>query len=105
MFIEGVTKDRNYLIRQECATGLAQIGPTTFRTLLLALHDQHPGVRDAASIGILRHMSPDDVDEAFREKEHQRQTIKCAIREVLANNLTLMNEIRNFLSQVMQVFD
>jgi len=50
-------------------------------------------------------MSPDDVDEAFREKEHQRQTIKCAIREVLANNLTLMNEIRNFLSQVMQVFD
>ena len=39
MFIEGVTKDRSPTIRCECAFGLGQIGATTFRTLLLALHD------------------------------------------------------------------
>ena len=70
MFIEGVTKDRNYQIRCECAQGLAQIGPTTFRTLLLALHDIHPAVRDAASQAILRHMNPEEVDDVFRDKDH-----------------------------------
>jgi hypothetical protein len=39
MFIEGATKDRNAAIRAECAQGLGQIGASTFRTLLLVLHD------------------------------------------------------------------
>ena len=105
MFIEGLTKDRNYLIRCECAQGLAQIGPTTFRTLLLALHDPHPSVRDSASAAIMRHMSCEDVDEAFRGKDHQRQTIRCAIREVLSNTLSLQNDIKAFLSNLMLVFE
>ena len=54
MFIEGLTKDKNFAIRCECANGLAQIGPSTFRTLLLSLHDPHPSVRDTASQAILR---------------------------------------------------
>lgn len=45
MFIEGVTKEQNELIRIECARGLGKIGPTTFRTLLLALHDRSYNVR------------------------------------------------------------
>jgi hypothetical protein len=49
---------------------LAQIGPSTFRTLLLALHDQNPAVRDAASQAIIKNMSPDDIDEAFKAKDH-----------------------------------
>ena len=39
MFIEGVTKEANAAIRVECAKGLGKIGPSTFRTLLLTLHD------------------------------------------------------------------
>ena len=54
MFIEGVTKDKNFQIRCECAQGLAQIGPSTFRTLLLALHDPHPAVREAATVAIIK---------------------------------------------------
>ena len=49
MFIEGLTKDKSFLIRCECANGLAQIGPQTFRTLLLSLHDANPAVRDSTS--------------------------------------------------------
>jgi len=67
---------------------------------LLSLHDQNPAVRDSASQAIIRHMRPEDVDEAFKGKEHQRSTIKCAIREVLSNNLILTQEIRNYLNRV-----
>ena len=85
MFIEGVTKEKNPQIRCECAFGLGQIGPSTFRTLLLALHDQNQHVKEAASQAILKFMQPEDIDKTFQGKEHQRQTIKCAIREVLSS--------------------
>jgi hypothetical protein len=62
MFIEGLTKDKNSQIRSECALGLGQIGPSTFRTLLLALHDASPIVRECASLAILRNMSVESVD-------------------------------------------
>ena len=39
MFIEGASKEKNNLIRAECAMGLGSIGPQTFRSLLLALRD------------------------------------------------------------------
>ena len=39
MFIEGASKEKNNLIRAECAMGLGTIGPQTFRSLLLALRD------------------------------------------------------------------
>ena len=61
MFIEGVTKESNAQIRIECAKGLGKIGPSTFRTLLLTLHDQHPIVKEAASNAILKNMSPQSV--------------------------------------------
>jgi hypothetical protein len=62
MFIEGATKDRNGHIRAECATGLGLIGPATFRTLLLVLHDGEQLVRDAASAAIVKNMTPDSVN-------------------------------------------
>ena len=46
LFIEGLTKDRNPKIRKECATGLGQIGSSTFRTLLLGFHDCDINVRE-----------------------------------------------------------
>lgn len=58
MFIEGVTKEANPNIRLECAKGLGKIGPTTFRTLLLTLHDPHPSVVEAVCTAILRNMTP-----------------------------------------------
>jgi hypothetical protein len=58
-------------------------------------------VRDASSNAILRHMTPEDIDETFRDKDHQRQTIKCAIREVLGSQLTLQHDIKLFLTTVL----
>ncbi len=69
------------------------------------MHDSNPAVRDSASMAIIKNMTPESIDEAFKGKDHQRQTIKCAIREVLQNNLILMNEIRSFLQRVQMIFE
>ena len=66
MFIEGVTKDKNPVIRKECAYGLGEIGASTFRTLLLALHDSNRNVRSGAGEAIVKGMSIEEVLEAFR---------------------------------------
>jgi hypothetical protein len=39
IFIEGLTKDKNPLIRCECARGLASLGVQNFRALLFGLRD------------------------------------------------------------------
>jgi HEAT repeat protein len=57
MFIEGVSKEPNSMVRAECAFGLGTIGVQTFRSLLLALHDSLQIVKDAASRAILDRMS------------------------------------------------
>jgi HEAT repeat protein len=70
MFIEGLTKDRSWQIRSECAQGLAQIGSSTFRTLLLGLHDPDPRVRESTSNAIIRNMNVEDIEDSFRGKDH-----------------------------------
>ena len=72
MFIEGVTKESNAAIRVECARGLGRIGPSTFRTLLLTLHDVNPIVVEAACSAILKNTTPEGVCEHFSDKSHQR---------------------------------
>lgn len=50
-------------------------------------------------------MSAEEIEGTFRGKDHQIQTIRCAIREVLSSTLSLSNDIRNFLSNVMIIFE
>jgi len=69
------------------------------------MHDPNQRVKDAAGEAILKNMTPMEVDQAFLEKEHQRQTIKCAIREVLAANQYLQFELRGFLQGVLDLIE
>jgi hypothetical protein len=45
IFIEGLTKDKNAVIRCECAKGLASMGVQNFRALLFGLRDIDENVR------------------------------------------------------------
>ncbi len=45
IFIEGLTKDKNILIRCECANGLGKMGVQNFRALLFGLRDINEQVR------------------------------------------------------------
>lgn len=44
-FIEGASKDKNQTVRKSCCYGLGLIGSSSFRTLLLVLHDNSMPVR------------------------------------------------------------
>ena len=66
LFIEGVTKDKNPVIRKECAYGLGDIGSSTFRTLLLALHDSNRAVRTAAGEAIVKGMDTNTIMDMFK---------------------------------------
>lgn len=70
LFIEGVSKESNPVLRAECALGLGSIGPQTFRSLLLALHDEHQIVKDQASQAILNNMTVYQIREQFQDSEH-----------------------------------
>ena len=112
MFIEGATKDRSPTIRSECVSGLGQIGPATFRTLLLVLHDGDHTVREAASNAIVKNMTPQTVDDAFAESNvrYQRQSILCSVREIMTanerQNFTLLSAaLTSFLSRLTDVLE
>ncbi len=105
LFIEGVTKDKNPVIRRECAYGLGEIGASTFRTLLLALHDSSRTVRSAAAEAIVKGMDLQAITDNFlysccilrRDKPYQKQAIKCAVKEVLELPYVLNANIKELL--------
>lgn len=107
MFIEGVTKESNATIRVECARGLGKIGPSTFRTLLLTLHDPNPVVTEAACNAILKNTTPEAVCEHFADKSHQRQSLLCSVQEVLMSDrlVNLNGDIFNYLNRLSNLLD
>lgn len=66
MFIEGLTKDKNPVIRMECAKGLAMMGVQTFRTLLFGLRDIDENVRKVTARVLYDRFSPEMIMEAYR---------------------------------------
>ena len=67
-------------------------------------------VKDAASRAILDNMGVQELREHFEEKAHQKQTICCTIKELIANNAPgsncyLRQDIVNFLYEVLTAFD
>lgn len=83
MLIEALTKDQNPQIRAQAAKGLGLFGPSTFRSLLLGLHDSHPLVRKTAAQTISNQFTAESISEEFWEKVPQRQGVRCTIKEVL----------------------
>lgn len=82
--IEALTKDSSHIVRAQAAKGLGLIGPSSFRTLILGLHDCHPYVRKAVASTIYKHFSAKALCEEFVDKNTQRQSLRCAIKEVLS---------------------
>ena len=67
-------------------------------------------VKEAASRAILINMSLNKIINHFFDKNHQKTTICCTIKELLINNQPygqngLRNDIVQFLAQVLQSFD
>jgi HEAT repeat protein len=104
MLIEAMTKDDNYVVRAQAIKGLGVIGSSTFRSLLLGLHDPHPGVRKA-SADTISLFSPESINEEFWEKASQRQSMKCAIREILKLPYPIQQNTSNLLKELLEILE
>ena len=91
IFIEGFTKDNNYLTRINCGLGLADNGIQNMRTLLLGLQDKNKNVRNAIEKVIIVKMPIFEVVNYFNN-EGQLMSLKVTVKELLEkkNNLQLV---------------
>lgn len=83
LFIEGLTKDSNPIIRSECAKGLAIMGPQNFRVLLFGLRDLEEIVRIATLNSILKNFDVDTIIEEFSHKMSSIPALILALREII----------------------
>ena len=104
MLIEAMTKDDSPVVRGQAIRGLGEVGASTFRSLLLGLHDPHHSVRKAAADTIAR-FSVEEVNEEFWEKNSQRQSMKCAIREILKLPYSLQHNTAAMLKEVLEMIE
>lgn len=100
--IEALTKDSNHIIRAQASKGLGLLGPGSFRTLILGLHDCHPYVRKTVANTIYRCFTSRSLLQEYSNKPSHCQSLRCAIKEVLVlpYNFPLgcSNLLKDFLS-------
>ena len=82
IFIEGFTKDNNYLTRINCGLGLADNGIQNMRTLLLGLQDKNKNVRNAIEKVIIVKMPISEVVNYFNN-EGKLLSLKFTVKELL----------------------
>ena len=82
VFIEGFTKDNNYLTRINCGLGLADSGIQNMRSLLLGLQDKNKNVRNAIEKVIIVKMPISEVVNYF-SKEGQLKSLKITVKQLL----------------------
>ncbi len=83
LFIEGLTKDSNPLIRSECAKGLAMMGPQNFRVLLFGLRDLEEIVKTSTLNAILKNFTANLIIEEFSNKISSIPALILALREII----------------------
>lgn len=105
LLVEGLSKDANPQTRAQAARGLGLFGPSTFRSLLLGLHDGSAEVRKSVAKTIVTNFSLEAVLEEFLDKPAQRQGIKCAVKEILTLPFALNQTCANFLRDLLSLLE
>lgn len=85
LFIEGLTRDSNPVVRIHCAIGLSMIGASTIRTLLVGLLDPDQRVRATVSNSLVSRVKISSIVETIQKKPGIRGSISAACRDILQN--------------------
>jgi len=94
-FIEGLMKDKNYIVRANCGIGLCECGVHTLRTLITkGMVDQNEFVRNTIEKNILKKFKCDNVIEYFY-KNNQLGSLKVCLEEFLEKNKDFVSQ--NFI--------
>ena len=100
VFIEGFTKDNNYLTRINCGLGLADSGIQNMRTLLLGLQDKNKNVRNAIEKVMIVKMPISEVVNYF-SNEGQLQSLKITVKELLTKKNILQMVTVGYLEKLL----
>ena len=104
IFIEGFTKDNNYLTRINCGLGLADNGIQNMRTLLLGLQDKNKNVRNAIEKVIIVKMPISEVVNYFNN-EGQLLSLKFTIKELLDKKNYLQLVTLGYLEKLLSTIE
>jgi len=104
IFIEGMTKDSNPIIRIQCALGLSKFGAKSIRTLAVGLFDKDKMVKNNIEV-ILEKLKYDDIVKEFEDKKSQRFSLKIALKDVLDKNFYIKNSIKSLFKSIINHFD
>ena len=100
VFIEGFTKDNNYLTRINCGLGLADSGIQNMRTLLLGLQDKNKNVRNAIEKVMIVKMPISEVVSYF-SNEGQLNSLKITVKELLNKKNNLQTVTIGYLEKLL----
>ena len=100
VFIEGFTKDNNYLTRINCGLGLADSGIQNMRTLLLGLQDKNKNVRNAIEKVLIVKMPISEVVNYF-SNEGQLNSLKITVKELLNKKNRLQTVTIGYLEKLL----
>ena len=100
VFIEGFTKDNNYLTRINCGLGLADSGIQNMRTLLLGLQDKNKNVRNAIEKVMIVKMPISEVVSYF-SNEGQLNSLKITVKELLNKKNNLQTVTVGYLEKLL----
>ena len=104
IFIEGFTKDTNYLTRINCGLGLADNGIQNMRTLLLGLQDKNKNVRNAIEKVIIVKMPISEVVNYF-SNEGQLMSLKVTVKELLEKKNYLQLVTMGYLEKLLSTIE
>ena len=104
IFIEGFTKDSNYLTRINCGLGLADNGIQNMRTLLLGLQDKNKNVRNAIEKVIIVKMPISEVVNYF-SNEGQLMSLKVTVKELLEKKNYLQLVTMGYLEKLLSTIE
>ncbi len=101
IFIEGLMKDKNYIVRANCGIGLCECGVHTLRTLISrGMFDQNENVRNTIEKNILRKFKVENVIQYYL-KNNQLGSLKICLEEFIEKNPNFINQnFGNFCEKI-----
>ena len=105
IFIEGLMKDPNYLIRMNCGVGLAEIGVQNLRTLINhGIFDSNENVKKGIEKSIVKNMKIDEIVNYY-ENANQLLSLKLLLGEILEKNIELTDVFKSFCNKLLCIID
>lgn len=99
--IQGITEDVNETVRAKCAVGLAMIGASTLRTLLISLFDESELVRNTVQKHLVSNVTIADVIKEFEGKHSHLVSLRIGLRDLLEKQVQLKEPVVKLFNEIL----